>query len=90
MSCRSRCAPTVVSILDVSRDERYDIQRTFSDLPNLLFSGFHRTAFLPDAIDPEDAEIWLLFTSLERGSDFASVCLKVISLHAEAAGSAVY
>jgi GT2 family glycosyltransferase len=60
----------IVSILDVSRDERYDIQRTFSDLPNLLFSGFHRTAFLPDAIDPEDAEFWLLFTSLESGERF--------------------
>jgi GT2 family glycosyltransferase len=61
---------SLVSILDVSRDERYDIQRTFSDLPNLLFSGFHRTAFLPGEIDPETAEIWLLFTSLESGERF--------------------
>ncbi len=64
------CGGGIVSILDVSRDERYDIQRTFSDLTNLLFSGFHRTAFLPDSIDPEKAEIWLLFTSPESGERF--------------------
>lgn len=63
-----------VSVLDVIRDERADVARTFGDIPNLLFCGFRRRAFLPEEIDPENAELWILFTDESTGSRYRFRC----------------
>lgn len=61
------CSEDGWCLLDLVREERHDVAKNFEGTPNLLYSGFHRTCFLPDELDPERTDLYLVFTSLETG-----------------------
>jgi GT2 family glycosyltransferase len=49
------------SLRELNRTVRPDLALNFLRFLNLLYSGYYRKTFLPVEIDPESAELWLIF-----------------------------